>query len=71
VLIGNSSGAHITDGFDLGMDYYNFAVPIVDEQLAKGGIRLAYLLNNVFSDTSISCASSNSGSSSGSGAGME
>ena len=43
------AGAHIASGFDLGMDYYNFAVPIVDEQLAKGGIRLAYLLNNIFS----------------------
>ncbi len=42
------AGAHIQDGFDLGMPYYNFTVPIVDEQLAKGGIRLAYLLNNVF-----------------------
>jgi hypothetical protein len=41
-------GNDIDSGFDLGMDYYNFTSPIVDEQLAKGGIRLAYLLNNVF-----------------------
>jgi S1/P1 Nuclease len=44
-----SPGNEIESGFDLGMDYYNFTSPIVDGQLAKGGIRLAYLLNNVFS----------------------
>jgi len=47
----DQTGAHITDGFDLGMPYYNFALPIVEEQLAKGGIRLAYLLNAMFSSS--------------------
>ena len=48
----DQTGADIADGFTLGMDYYNFAVPIVDEQLAKGGIRLAYLLNNAVTHAS-------------------
>lgn len=44
----DSTGNHIADGFDLGLPYYNFALPTVEEQLSKGGIRLAYLLNGVF-----------------------
>jgi hypothetical protein len=41
-------GNEITKGFTLGEAYYQFGLPIVEQQLAKGGIRLAGLLNNLF-----------------------
>jgi hypothetical protein len=44
----NTDGSHIQDGFDLGQDYYLRAAPIVDEQLQKGGVRLATLFNSLF-----------------------
>lgn len=48
----DASGNHITDGEDLQDDYYNFAVPIVDQQLARAGVRLAATLQRVFASNS-------------------
>jgi hypothetical protein len=38
----------ITPGARLGDDYYKFALPIIQKQLAKSGIRIAYMLNGIF-----------------------
>jgi len=38
----DSTGAHIKNGFVLGDPYYDFTYETVDEQLAKGGVRLAH-----------------------------
>jgi hypothetical protein len=35
-------------GTKLGEDYYRFALPIVQEQLEKAGIRVAAILNEIF-----------------------
>jgi hypothetical protein len=35
-------------GSRLGAAYYNFALPIIQKQLAKAGIRIAYVLNGIF-----------------------
>lgn len=40
----NVDGSHIASGFDLGDDYYNHNVDVVDMQLARGGVRLAAVL---------------------------
>ena len=37
----------IVDGFALGDAYYNRAIPIVEMQLVRGGVRLAGQLNNL------------------------
>jgi len=39
----------ITNGFSLENDYYERNWPIIDLQLAKGGVRLANVLDNLFS----------------------
>jgi hypothetical protein len=39
---------HLTDGFELGDGYYLRTSPIVEQQLAKGGVRLAAILNSLF-----------------------
>jgi len=39
----------VPHGFQLGDDYHNRNYPIVEEQLAKGGVRLANVLNRLFS----------------------
>jgi len=39
---------HIKNDFDLAMDYYDRNVPIVELQLAKGGVRLANILNLIW-----------------------
>eukprot|EP00933_Yihiella_yeosuensis_P050282 TRINITY_DN48053_c0_g1_i1.p1 TRINITY_DN48053_c0_g1~~TRINITY_DN48053_c0_g1_i1.p1 ORF type:complete len:344 (+),score=51.91 TRINITY_DN48053_c0_g1_i1:71-1033(+) len=44
----NMDGGRIQTGDHLGPDYYERAKPIVQKQLAKGGTRLAKLLNFVF-----------------------
>lgn len=36
-------------GVDLGEDYYQTAVPIIDRQISKGGYRLGVLLNSILS----------------------
>jgi hypothetical protein len=41
------TGTRIADNFSLGTPYYEWAWPVVDQQLAKGGVRLAYVLNKV------------------------
>jgi len=41
-------GQRITNGFDLGESYYRFAMPAIESQLARGGIRLATVLNSIF-----------------------
>jgi len=41
----DETGAHITDGFDLQDSYYEFVLDTVEQQLIKGGIRLAAALN--------------------------
>lgn len=43
----DNTGAKIESGFDLGEPYYRYAYPVIDMQLAKGGVRLATVLNNV------------------------
>jgi hypothetical protein len=40
--------ALIRPGTKLGNEYYRFALPVVQRQLAKAGVRLAYTLNEVF-----------------------
>ena len=47
-----TAGNHIQSGFDLGTGYYDFTIPIVEMQLAKGAVRLAGLLNKVWSSES-------------------
>jgi len=39
---------HIENNFDLEMDYYTRNVPIVELQLARGGVRLANVLNEIW-----------------------
>jgi len=39
---------HIKTNFDLQKDYYTRNYPVVDFQLAKGGVRLAMVLNNIW-----------------------
>jgi len=41
-------GSIIKTGFSLGNDYYNRSLPIVEEQLQRGGVRLAATLNHLF-----------------------
>jgi len=40
----------IKNGFNLQIDYYQRNIPIIDFQIAKAGVRLAYVLNQVFPD---------------------
>eukprot|EP00475_Leptophrys_vorax_P003639 TRINITY_DN1213_c0_g1_i1.p2 TRINITY_DN1213_c0_g1~~TRINITY_DN1213_c0_g1_i1.p2 ORF type:complete len:289 (-),score=102.57 TRINITY_DN1213_c0_g1_i1:1184-2050(-) len=47
----DENGNHITDGFNLQSGYYEFVLETVEEQLIKGGIRLAALLNYVASES--------------------
>jgi len=42
-------GKQIKTGFDLDQGYQRFAIPVVEMQLAKGGVRLANVLNAMFS----------------------
>lgn len=49
----DNNGNHIESGFVLGDDYYNFAIPVIDMQLAKGGVRLATVLNQVLGSSSV------------------
>jgi nuclease S1 len=35
-------------GAKLGNDYYRFALPVIQKQLAKAGIRTAFILNEIF-----------------------
>jgi len=44
----DQTGAKIQNNFNLGNDYYEFVKDIVDQQLAKGGIRLASTLNKMW-----------------------
>jgi len=48
----DQDGNDIESGFSLGDDYYNFNIDLIDEQLAKAGVRLANVLNNVL-DSSV------------------
>jgi len=48
----DSTGAHIQNGFNLGNAYYEFVKNVLDQQLAKGGIRLAATLNKMWPTTS-------------------
>ena len=43
-----SSGNKIESGFDLEDAYYQFALPVVEMQLARGGVRLANVVNAIF-----------------------
>jgi len=49
----DQDGNVIQDGFDLGDDYYNFNSGIVDQQLAKAGVRLAASLQRVFQSSKL------------------
>jgi hypothetical protein len=42
----DNNGNVIKSGFDLGEDYYQFAWPVAEQQLAKASVRLAGLLNS-------------------------
>jgi hypothetical protein len=42
------SGAERTGGYRLTADYYAKAAPVVDQQLTKGGLRLAGYLERAF-----------------------
>jgi hypothetical protein len=44
----DQNGNHIENNFDLGNAYYEFVKNIVDQQLAKGGVRLASTLNKIW-----------------------
>lgn len=44
---------HIESGFKLGQEYLDFNRLVVEQQLVKGGVRLAAILNAVFPDPSI------------------
>jgi len=44
----DQNGKEIPNGFKLGAPYYDFVKDIVDEQLAKGGVRLAATLNKIW-----------------------
>lgn len=48
----NEDGVRVKSGDTLTRAYYLRAQPIVEEQLAKGGVRLAQLLNKVLAKTS-------------------
>merc|ERR1712083_397941 len=43
-----SHGVEIVNGFDLGINYYNANIRYVDEQILKGGVRLAKALTEIF-----------------------
>jgi hypothetical protein len=45
----DSTGAKIRSGFNLGNPYYAFALPVAEVQLARGGVRLANVINAIFS----------------------
>lgn len=49
----DENGNHIANGFDLGTPYYDFTIPVIEMQLAKGAVRLAGLLNKVWSSVSV------------------
>jgi hypothetical protein len=44
----DQDGNHIKNGFNLADPYYEYVKNIVDEQLAKGGVRLASTLNKMW-----------------------
>lgn len=44
----DQDGNKIQDGFDLEDPYYNFAYPVAELQIARGGIRLANVINAIF-----------------------
>jgi hypothetical protein len=44
----DQNGNHIQNGFSLGQAYFDFAQNTLDQQLIKGGIRLARTLNNIW-----------------------
>jgi len=48
----DETGSHITDGFNLQQGYYKFVVDTVEEQLIKGGVRLAAMLNHIVASSS-------------------
>jgi len=48
----DQNGKHIKSGFNLGDPYYQWVKGVVDQQLAKGGVRLANTLNKLFGSSS-------------------
>jgi nuclease S1 len=42
------SGNAMRSGARLGNEYYRFALPVIRSQLAKAGIRIAFVLNSIF-----------------------
>jgi len=44
----DQNGDKIANGFNLSKDYYEFVKNVVDQQLAKGGLRLASTLNKMW-----------------------
>jgi nuclease S1 len=42
------AGTPMKSGSRLGNEYYTFALPVIQKQLAKSGIRIAFVLNNIF-----------------------
>eukprot|EP00474_Spongospora_subterranea_P008392 CRZ08850.1 hypothetical protein [Spongospora subterranea] len=41
------NGTLIMSGFDICQEYYQRSIPVVEAQLIKGGVRLAFLLNTI------------------------
>jgi hypothetical protein len=46
----DTNGQRLTNNFVLSDAYYQRAVPILEQQLTRGGLRLAALLNNLWTD---------------------
>lgn len=44
----DQNGDKIQNGFNLADEYYAFALPVAELQIAKGGVRLANVVNAVF-----------------------
>jgi len=44
----DENGHDIVNGFNLGSSYYDFVKYILDQQLIKGGVRLAHTLNTIW-----------------------
>jgi nuclease S1 len=42
------TGTPMKSGFRLGNEYCTFALPVIQKQLAKSGIRIAFVLNEIF-----------------------
>jgi len=49
----DQTGAKIEDDFDLENPYYEFAYPVAELQIARGGVRLANVVNAIFAKSEL------------------